>query len=108
MELKRPSATWVFNHSSVSGLRRMFIRAPYHKPTWQNNQLPFGAAEQKLLVPFPPPDRRRKDTRRGPAERGRPMRNFLARRRLHSRVAHDAFLEMLPAGLELRLNQFHV
>src|SRR5947209_1910806 len=62
-------------------------------------------SEQEFAIPLPALDWRRHNTQHIPAERGRTIGNVIARGGMYSRVPHDAFLEILPAGLELRLDQ---
>src|SRR5580693_3906095 len=61
--------------------------------------------DKKFAVAVAAGDRRRRHTADAPAERGQKGANVVADRGVDGRIAHDAFLDVAAAGLELRLDQ---
>src|ERR1700686_5213055 len=61
--------------------------------------------DKKFAVAVAAGDRRRRDTADAPAARGQERADIVADRGVARGVAHDAFLDVTPAGLELRLDQ---
>ena len=62
-------------------------------------------SEQEFGIAVAAGDRRGDDAEHAPAERGDESRDVGADRGVHGGVAHDAFLDLRRAGLELRLDQ---
>src|SRR5580692_1190973 len=61
--------------------------------------------DKKFAVAVAAGERRRRDTADAPAERGQERADVVADRGVDRGVAHDAFLDVAAAGLELRLDQ---
>src|SRR5580700_6479903 len=61
--------------------------------------------DEKFAVAVAARDRRRRDTADAPAERNQKSADVVADRGVDGRIAHDAFLDVAAAGLELRLDQ---
>src|SRR5579871_2748730 len=64
-----------------------------------------GSSEKKFRIAVAASDGRRDDPGNTPAQRGDMRGNVLAHGGMHRAIAHDAFLEMRAAGLELWLDQ---
>src|SRR6202023_1861018 len=61
--------------------------------------------DKKLAVAVAAKDRRRRDTAGAPAEHSQKGADVVADRGVDGCFAHDAFLDVVAAGLELRLDQ---
>src|SRR6202035_6066256 len=61
--------------------------------------------DKKFAIAVAAGDRRRRDTADVPAECGQERADVVADRGVDGRIAHDAFLDVAAAGLELRLEQ---
>src|ERR1700682_2760786 len=61
--------------------------------------------DEKFAVAVAAGDRRRRDTADAPAEPNQKGADVAADRGVDGRIAHDAFLDVAAAGLELRLDE---